>query len=196
AAGTQAPDVLGEAARAVEALADGGEALLGEALEADREDRGAGAGGQVEELGVAGDVDRRLADPPDAERDQAAEELLGLLGPRHRVVVQEEETAGADRAEAPDVLEDVVDRPRTIGAVIVALDRAVLARVRAAAREEDRPEEVHAVEPARAEGLGLQQRQRPGVDGGKVAEVVPALGAVDTARAAGLQVREDVGPHV
>src|SRR4029453_7986893 len=92
-------DVLGKPARAVEALADRGQALLGDALEADREHAGARAGGEVEEFGVAGDVDGCLAHPLHALRDEATEELLGLLGARDRVVVEEEQALAA---EGPD----------------------------------------------------------------------------------------------
>src|SRR5213080_2820620 len=159
-------DVLPEAARAVEALGDRGEALLGEALEADREDARAGACDQVEQLRVARHVDGRLAHPLHPARDQTAEELLRLLGVRDRVVVQEEKAARAEGAEVAHVLEHVVDRARAEAPVVVGLDGAVLARVRAAAREEDRPEEILAVEPARAKGVGLEQRQAPPVDGG------------------------------
>src|SRR5207245_1015644 len=125
-------------------------------------------------------------------RDQAAEELLRLLGTRDRVVVEEEKAARAEGAEVAHVLEHVVDRARAEAPVVVGLDGAVLAWVRAAAREEDRPEEILAVEPARAEGVGLEQRQAPPVDGGEVREVVPALGAVAAARAPGREVGEHV----
>src|SRR5207247_818518 len=83
------------------------------------------------QLGITRDVDRHLADPLHVERDQPPEQLLRLSRPGDRVVVEEEEPTRAERAELLDVGDDVVDRPRPEGAVVVGLDRAVLAGMRA-----------------------------------------------------------------
>src|SRR5437867_1811750 len=82
--------------------------------------------------------------------------------------------ARTEGAELRDVGQHVVDRAGAEGPPVVGLDRAVLAGVGAAAREEDRPEEVLPVEPTRAEGFGLEEREAPPVDRRQVPEVVPA----------------------
>ena len=90
-----------------------------------------------------------------------------------RVVVEEQDAVGAERLDGPQVLDHLVDRPRAEAALVVGLHGAVLAGMRAAAREDDRPVEVHAVEPARLEGVVLEQRQRRVVDARQVAQAVP-----------------------
>ena len=196
AARAQLREILAEAARAIELLRHRRQALLRQALEADRQHARARAGHQIEELRIARHVDRGLAHPLDAQRDQGAQHLLGGLGVRERIVVHEEEAARAEGRHALRLGDELVHRTRPEGALIVGLHRAVLAGMRAAAREEDGPEEVHAVEPAAAEGVGLEQRQRPGIDLGQAAQVVPARRAVDAAAASGLEIREDLGPDV
>src|SRR4029453_10156419 len=96
--------------------------------------------------------------------------------------------------ETANVGDEPPPRPRPERPPVVRLHRAVLAGMGAPPREEHRPEEVHAVEPAGAEGVGLEQGQAPRIDGGKVAQVVPALGAIDALRAPRLAIGQEGGP--
>src|SRR5207248_7175929 len=142
-------DVLAKPRRLIEVLTHAGEALLVDAFEADREADAAAPRREVEELGVARDVDRRLRRPFYFERDHRAEELFRLLGVRDRVVVEEEDAVTAVTLDRAEIRHHVVDRPRAIRALVVRLHRAVLTGMRTAAREDHWPMEVHAIERAR-----------------------------------------------
>jgi hypothetical protein len=113
-----------------------GEASLVQAFEPDRQARAPGTGGEIEQLGVARDVDRRLTRPFYLVGDHRAEELLRVLRPRDRIVVEEDDARTSEAADLLDVGEHVVHRPGAVAPAVVGLHRAVVARMRAAPGEQ------------------------------------------------------------
>jgi hypothetical protein len=154
-----------------------------EALEADQDALAAALVEQVEELGVVGAVDARLADPADLERDQGAEELLHLLDVGGLVVVDEEEELAALGLEVGDLGHHLVDRAAGLAALEVRGHRAELAHEMAAASglDEAHRQVVLAPEDA-AIGSGALER-------GAVGEAVDLLGSAVAV------VVEDLGPQ-
>src|SRR4029453_19659759 len=112
------------------------------------------------------------------------------------ITVHEQEGRAPGRGGPLPLGDELLYGPRAERPPVVGLYRAVLAGMRTATGEEERPEEVHAIEPAAREGVGLEKRQAPGVDLGEVPQIVPALGPVDALRPTRREVGQHMRPHV
>ena len=108
------------------------EVLLIEAFESDQHSLAAAGVEQLQQLLVVGAVDAHLRDPANLQRDERAQQRLGLFRVADEVVIDEEEDLFFV-LEGPDLLDDVVDGPVAVGTVEKGLDRAEFARIAAAA---------------------------------------------------------------